>query len=461
MGNEAALGVDSEKRVQVMPTVFKRFDDPYPVLKKGIWLYFILLILEGGLRKWVLPGLAAPLLIIRDPVAIWLIVAAWRRGLLKSNIYLSATVFISFLGLTTALLFGHGNLLVGIYGVRTILLHFVLIFIIGNVFDRDDVIKLGRALLWISIPMTILIVWQFYSPQSAWVNLGIGGDTAGGGFSGALGFFRPPGTFSFTNGIALFYSFAACFAFYFWLSQKKYVERYLLLASSIAIAIAVPVSISRTLFFMIAITGAFILVGYVRNVKKSGQIISIVLIALIIFSVLSQLTFFATATEAFSSRFSNASEIEGGLSGTFGNRVFGELFSAIDVSSDLPFFGFGIGMGTNVGSQLLTGDVQFLIAEGEWGRLIGELGLVLGVAIIVIRLGLTIKIAVLAFKKLAVDDFLPWILASYCFLTVPQGQWAQPTTLGFSVFVAGLAIASFSPSKREMLRRKPSLPGNA
>ena len=42
-------------------------------------------------------------------------------------------------------------------------------------------------------------------------------------------------------------------------------------------------------------------------------------------------------------------------------------------------------MGTNVGSTLLTGDRAFLIAEQEWGRVIGELGLLMGFIVIVIR----------------------------------------------------------------------------
>src|SRR5665213_271521 len=160
MDNQEALEVSGNQRkpiLPVLPAASRTFSDSYPAIKNGIWFYFILLIFEGGLRKWVLPGLAAPLLIIRDPVAIWLIVMAWKRGLLKPNFSLSATFAISIIGLVTALLYGHGNLLVGIYGVRTLLLHFVVIFIIGNVFNRDDVLKIGKAMLWITIPMTVLL----------------------------------------------------------------------------------------------------------------------------------------------------------------------------------------------------------------------------------------------------------------------------------------------------------------
>ena len=43
-----------------------------------LWTYFWLLIFEGALRKWVLPGLSNPLLIVRDPVAILAIAAGWQ-----------------------------------------------------------------------------------------------------------------------------------------------------------------------------------------------------------------------------------------------------------------------------------------------------------------------------------------------------------------------------------------------
>src|SRR5438128_1892579 len=37
-------------------------------LKRLIWLYFWLLIFEGVFRKWIVPQLANPLLLVRDPV---------------------------------------------------------------------------------------------------------------------------------------------------------------------------------------------------------------------------------------------------------------------------------------------------------------------------------------------------------------------------------------------------------
>ena len=49
-----------------------------PLLKKLFWLYFMLLFFEGALRKWVMPQLSAPLLLVRDPVALLIIWEAYR-----------------------------------------------------------------------------------------------------------------------------------------------------------------------------------------------------------------------------------------------------------------------------------------------------------------------------------------------------------------------------------------------
>jgi hypothetical protein len=111
-------------------------------------------------------------------------------------------------------------------------------------------------------------------------------------------------------------------------------------------------------------------------------------------------------------------------------------------SSDKPFFGFGLGMGTNVGAMLLTGKQVFLIAEGEWGRLIGEMGPLLGLSVIIIRVSLTAKIAWAAYRKMIKGDLLPWILASFGLMNLAQGGWAQPTSLGFGTLIGGLMLAS-------------------
>ena len=145
--------------------------EPYDLYRKVIWIYLFLLIFEGALRKWFLPSLATPLLIIRDPIAIWLTIVGWQKGWLN-NAYVRAMMIVSTLSFFLTLVVGHHNLFVALFGWRIYFFHFPMIFVMGKVLSRTDLLKMGQFLLWLSIPMTVLIVIQFYSPPTAWVNLG-------------------------------------------------------------------------------------------------------------------------------------------------------------------------------------------------------------------------------------------------------------------------------------------------
>lgn len=424
--------------------------EPDRLVKNAIWAYFILLIIEGALRKWFLPFLATPLLIVRDPLALGILFICWKRNLLSFDFYMISMVILGLVATVTTLVFGHGNLQVALYGGRALLLHWPLIFVIGKVFNRQDVIKIGKVCLYIAIPMVILIGIQFYSPQSAWVNKGLNDEVEGGGFSGALGFFRPPGTFSFTNGNSLFFSLVACFVFYFWLNAK-YINKLLLILATAALLISIPLSISRSLLFQVILSLLFTVIAVLYNPRYSVQMIKISMMTLIALMILSNLPFFQVATEAFSTRFEQADDTEGGLQGTLGDRFFGDLTLAFAGATDQPYFGQGLGMGTNAGSKLMTGDREFLIAEGEWGRVIGEMGLVLGLALIIIRISFSIKLVLASFRKLTEGDMLPWMLLSYAILILTQGGWAQPTPLGFHTLIAGLLLASLNHKKEEFV----------
>ncbi|HEX9152621.1 MAG TPA: hypothetical protein VF842_11090, partial [Flavobacterium sp.] len=286
-----------------------------------------------------------------------------------------------------------------------------------------------------------LIALQFYSPQSAWVNRGVGGDIDGAGFGGALGYFRPPGTFSFTNGTSLFYSLAASFVFYFWLHIKD-VNRVVLILATIGLLASIPLSISRSLFFQVCISLIFSIYTTLHKPKQIGKIIFALVCAFVMTLVLSKATFFTTSVDAFTSRFENANEMEGGMKGVLGDRFLGGMLNAFTNSSNEPFFGYGIGMGTNVGYTLLGSKVVALNLDQEWARIIGELGPILGLGLIFFRLGLSIELAISSYKRLSHGDLLPWMLLSFGFLSITQAQWAQPTSLGFFTLIAGLLVAS-------------------
>ncbi|MCP9234506.1 hypothetical protein [Lewinella sp. JB7] len=410
--------------------------------RRMIHLYVFLLIFEGAIRKWILPGLATPLLLVRDPLVLLIIASYWQAGRRLINIYTLPLLVAGILSLLLTLAFAHGNVVIAVFGLRTLVLHFFLIFIIGEVFDRKEVERVGRYVVYLLPLITVLIGLQFYSPQSAWVNRGVGGDVEGAGFSGAMGYFRPSGTFSFTNGLTTFYGLAVAYVFYFW-GEPSRINRLTLLAGTVSVIAAIPLSISRGYLFQVGLTVFFFVVASLR----SGRSIRTLLIALVasplLIAILSNFGFIQTGVEVLTTRFALAAKSEGGLEGTLGERFLGGLIQAFS-SGDTPWYGQGLGLGTNVGSTILTGGRTFLVAEGEWNRVAGEMGPILGIIVILLRIVLAGQMMLAGIGALFRNNSLPFLLLSFGFLQVLQGGWSQPTALGFSVLSGGLIIASFN-----------------
>lgn len=414
-------------------------------LKTAIWMYIILLIFEGALRKWVVPGLATPLLVVRDPVAVYIIFTAFRFRALPTSPVFYGSILLAILAMPAAIVFGHGNPVVALYGARPFLLHLPAMFVMASVLDRSDLIKIGKFLLIVSLGMTVLIALQFYSPQSAFINRSVGGEE-GGGFSGAMGYLRPPGTFSFTSGVGQFYSLLAPFVLYFWLNPT-YISAKLRISATIALLLALPLSISRGLVFQVVLTLVFASIVALSKPRLMMRGVVATLALVLTAIALSPFDFFQTAMQAFMSRFTTANETEGGMEGVLIDRYFGGLLQAFTNSGDSPWWGMGIGLGTNVGAQLMTGETQFLVAENEWQRMTGELGIILGFIAIAMRLVVAIQAALKSGKALLRNDCLPWLLLSVALTTFPQGNWAQPTSLGFSIFSMALLLSSLRKTK--------------
>jgi len=419
------------------------------LIKKGIWAYFLLLIFEGALRKWILPGLSTPLLLIREPITIYIIYKAVSYRVIKGSLLLNIFVFTGIISIFTAIFLGHQNMIVALFGARIFLLHIPLIYVFKEVITNDDIVKIGKATLWISIIMCVVIFLQFYSPQDAWINRGVGGDESGAGFSGAMGYMRPPGLFSFTNGVTAFYSFASPFIFFFLSNGNIKVNKILLIAATISLLVAIPLSISRTLLFNVILTLLFTIFLTARNPKFLSKIIGGIILLVLIYFIASQQHSVQVATEVFTARFDSANKSEGGLvEGVLVDRFLGGMYNSLFSSTDVPFWGYGIGMGSNVGAILLSGSRSFLLPEGEWGRLIGEIGVLLGLLIVLIRIGLGIFLFTKSFTLVRYKNTFPWTFISTGLIYVMQGQWGQPTNLGFFVVFTGILMAATSDKNR-------------
>lgn len=419
----------------------------YTSIKIAIWLYSLLWIFEGALRKWILPSLATPLLIVRDPIAIYIILRAFYLNVKFVNPYVVLSFIFTVLSLAITLTFGHANLFVGLYGARIMLLHFPLIFIIGLVFTKEDILKLGRVMLVINILVTLIVYFQFISPQTASINTGIGGEGSAG-FSGSMGYFRPSGTFSFTTGLSSYYILTSVFVFYFWLS-KEFCSKVLLYTSTIALLIALPLTVSRTAVGGVVLVGIFAFIGSSTSFKSFLRVLVTVLIIVGLFIVLQKTTpIFSLGTEVFMSRVDTANEQGGGLKGSFFMRVFNDFAEPIIDLLKEPLFKGYLGMGTNAGAQMLTGKTDFLISEGELGRVGGEQGLILGGGLILLRIIFAIGLLYKSIRLPKESKLLPIIFCGTALYLITQGQWAQPSMLGCAIVASGLLVASINMNSK-------------
>ena len=406
----------------------------------SFWGYLLLVLFDAALRKWFLPFLSNPLLLARDGWAFATCVYALWQSRFATNWYVLLAAGVTLLGCAATMTLGHGSAAVMLYGARIYLFHFPLIFIYARAMQTADLRRVNTMLMWTTIVSTIVLVAQFYSPQSAWVNRGVGGNTEGSGFQGgALGFARPAGLFSFTSGNVQFYGLVFACAIAGWLDGIK-VRRGLLVAATAACIIAIPVSISRGYFVQCILTIVFALAAAAGRPKYIKSILLSGLAAVLLFSVLNLFPFFQQATEVLSVRFDKATVSEGGIENTVLSRVFGEKINAFTDYWDLGFFGAGLGYSTNVGAKVLTGDVQFLSAEDEWGRTTSEVGVLLGSFIILLRTVFGVSLLLAGWQALRRSSPYTWVLMSVVFLTLFSGQLGNPTGLGFTVVMCAMAL---------------------
>jgi hypothetical protein len=417
-------------------------------LKLLIWAYLMLLIFEGALRKWVLPGLATPLLVVRDPLVLLIYALALQKSMKPfTNGYVLSLSAISGISLMLTMVVGHQNLMVGLFGFRVMVMHFPLIFVIPMVFNKTDVVMVGKAILIISVPMTLLIIAQFYSPQNALVNRLPGGEV-GIGLTGALGKFRPPGTFSFITGLVQFYTLAAAFVISAFI-ERKYFPIIITIGIACCIVVAIPISISRTLFLNVVILGIATVYGITRSKGSAKGLTRLIIFGLIGFAIAMQFDVFKEGMETFAARWAISTEDRGGVEEAIIGRFLGLLLDPLRNVWNVPLLGEGLGLGTIVGAKLTTGDLVFLGGEGEWGRLLVEMGSLLGLTAIIFRTYFMAKLGLVCHKHLSRHNPLPWLIYAATFLLILNGQWGQSTTLGFTVFGAGLCLAAIKIPKKK------------
>jgi hypothetical protein len=446
-----------------------RIDDPQERAKHRIrqlvWLYFWLLIVEGALRKWMLPQLSNPLLVIRDPVAVAIYFYAIRARVFPRNWWMIAlgvlaalTILCSYVQLFPYVSPKAITLVAG-YGFHANYLHIPMIFIIGSVLRPEDVRRFGWWTLILLIPMVVLMVAQFRAAPDALLNRTAGGE--GEMMTAAMGKVRTAGPFSFVVGVMSFFALATAYLIWGVLKPGVY-KNWLLAAAGIALLIGIVVSGSRSVVgACVLVIGSLVLVALFRP-SALNRFSQVLVVVVILGFVVSRTPIFREGLEVITTRFNEAAEAsETSVTASMLWRVWDGFVQPFRVLDKAPLLGFGLGIGTNAGAKLLTGQAVFLLTEDEWARIFLENGPILGLGYVLWRCLFALHVGWLCLRSIFVRSLLPLLLFSSTFFSMLTGQFGQPTILGFTVLVTGLTLAALkmvepqSKQGQAPLRAKP------
>ena len=414
--------------------------------RRLIWLYCILWLAEGSLRKWVVPGLSMALLLVRDPVVVLIYFYAAKARVFPSNGWLN------FLWGLTAIIFvqafihaasGSVSWAVAAFGVRTFFLHLPLIWVVPALFGRREIVFLGRAVLYMALPLALLMVVQFEVGPEHWLNAATikGGSQIGTGF----GKIRPAGIFSFATGPIHYFTLCGAFAVAGFLTKGLF-PRWLAVIGVASSIIAMSVASSRTMVIGCAIVAVFATIAAFRSGRGAGAIFALVLVLAGGFAIVSRFDTLKMGMAAFQERWTF--EDESGSSGgkVVARRYSGSLTSAFDWAGQVPILGMGTGITSNLATEKKGWEIP---VEQEWERVIYEIGPITGFLFLGFRLILALSIVASGFAALRGGNYLCFLLGSACFLDVLNANIRQVTSYGYMSMCAGLCIAAFKAFSTE------------
>lgn len=410
------------------------------------WIYW-LLIFEGALRKWAFPQFHEIIFFARDPIVLFAYFVAWRNHLVKRDALLTAGIGIALLFVLLVVFQSFTidvNPLALLYGWRQYFLYIPLMFVIKDTFNLEDISKLVRWTLYVSVPLTPLIYFQYMSSPSSFINAGY---STGGVFIVANNIVRTTGTFTFTAGQTMFASSLIAMLIIAWLNRTRLrlISFPGLIIATAAGVTTLLLSGSRTAFFVsglvvaAAFFGLLLTPGYQRKIKGV-----VILLVLFVFSILLFVGPFKKSFEALNTRFEQAETAEGSPI----RRAFAPLIIFTNHIFTAPVIGYGLGYGTSGGSLLATGKMHIPLAEDDWSRIIMESGPVLGLVYVGYRIFFVVAIFSRCIRRARSGNLLPMIFFGFIGFYMLAGNITQSGTVhGYNWVFMGLTMAAAKKPK--------------
>lgn len=187
----------------------------------GLLVFFLLAVVDGALRKWVMPSQSILLFVVKDAVlAGAFVIYSFGHSPFQLPRPVRGTWFPFLLGLyiyvvvLQAFNFTQPNLTVRILGLKAHLAYLPLVILLPALLASlrrwsPEQLVIGYMGL-VAVPVMLLGIYQFFQPPTAWINQYVA-DTDS--VSGVAGYPRITGTFSYIAGMTSFMLFNTLLGF--------------------------------------------------------------------------------------------------------------------------------------------------------------------------------------------------------------------------------------------------------
>ena len=370
--------------------------------------FLIVVVVEGAIRKWVLPEYSNAAFLLKDIV----LFTAFAVYLLQRRRNFPLSQDVAIWSIWALLVAGYaviaGFSFESLVGLRYYLAPLPLVLLVPSLIQSSG--DLERVAAWavrLSVPIGILAVVQYFSPVDSPLNTYAWGGEEGSSFGVEdEGFFsgvarpRVTATFSYISTYAAFLSASWLLAWVSLLRGRSTVDRWLAGGALILTAFNMGMNGSRALLLVAIITGLPFLISLL---KQLGNLRAQLVVMGLILAV-------ATVGVSFFEPFALTAE-RGGDTEEVIERISGVLLTPYATLSEVPFFGAGIGSTFGGYEQLGYRDAVAGFDEINLDRVGVELGVVGYLLLLALKI-LMIAKAIRVYFRLPPGDLRYWALAA-------------------------------------------------
>jgi hypothetical protein len=349
--------------------------------RSSVKAIFFILVIEGILRKWVLPQASELIYFLKDLVLFgayfqyYILPSSKPKIIIRNHSVTVLSLLVGIWCLCQAFNPSLGSPLVAFFGLKSYLYYIPLIWMIPNLFkSEEELYRFLRTHLFLLIPVGLLGIAQFFSPPSSPLNIyapgaGLGIATFGSEDNNSV---RITGSFSYIAGYGVFLS--ACFTLLLPMIFRKQSKLWYWIAVIEVLLILVNslMTGSRSVVFLeILLLLGYILIQVIHQPAKTLRFLKKFIIPTII-TAIAATSFFRPAINAFVLRTTSNQDVSVRLSGSF--------FEPLDFIKYKGIDGYGTGA-THQAAPMLrnilklpAGEIIPVGYESEMGRILLELG---------------------------------------------------------------------------------------